>query len=260
MGPREVQPSRAGLLLPRRERVPTPPRGPRDTAGARAGAGAASPGKSRGPGPALTNNSPKGEADPKQPRLLLRRSSRLERLQKRPSGSPDLFSLIPVIFVMRSGWRNRLSERRGASREGQSRWDGSPASLRAERRLERGMKGWDANCRWIWSCSTVSLRRKGKVLGFPPPHQSQQRWGEPLLPQPPETSRLVLLSNKKQTADPRETLPPILPALREARREQGRARPPPSAPKLCISRLSRRFAQQLAAVPAGPGCGMRGRG
>lgn len=84
---------------------------------------------------ALTNNCPRGKLIP-----ITRSSSRAaphqqeldgaEWLQSQPSGSPDLFSSIPVIFGMRSGWRNWLRERRGASQERQSCWDGNPASLR----------------------------------------------------------------------------------------------------------------------------------
>lgn len=37
-------------------------------------------------------------------------------------------------------------------------------------------------------------------MGFPPPHQSQQHWRGPLLPQLPDTSRLVRLSNKKHVS------------------------------------------------------------
>lgn len=79
-------------------------------------------GSSRGPG--LNQQLSEGKTDPEQPGLLLHGA---ERLQSRPSRSPDLLSSIPVIFGMRSGWRNWL---RGTSREGQSRWDGNPASLR----------------------------------------------------------------------------------------------------------------------------------
>lgn len=101
--------------------------------------------------------------------------------------------------------------------------------------LERGMQGWDANCRWMWICSTVSLPEEGEGFGVsssPPKPAEVWRTTPPPAPRNIQARPASRQKSCEQAADPRETLPPIIPARREARREQGRARPAPSTPKL----------------------------
>lgn len=97
------------------------------------------------------------------------------------------------------------------------------------------MQGWDANCRWMWICSTVSLPEEGEGFGVsssPPKPAEVWRTTPPPAPRNIQARPASRQKSCEQAADPRETLPPITPARREARREQGRARPAPSTPKL----------------------------
>lgn len=148
-----------------------------------------------------------------------------------------LFSL-SVIFIMRSGFMNRLS---GAPREGQSCRDGNPARCKrsggsdTERRNEMLIaagygSGHPCPCRgrcvlWVFLLSAKSIS-SSEDHSYP---GSRHRSGSSCFP-----TKSMREKKKKKKPSPRETLPPIISAWREATREQGRARPAPSAPKSCL--------------------------
>lgn len=139
---------------------------------------------------------------------------------------------------MRSGWRNWLRERKGASREGQSRWDGRSGECRDGMLIAGG-------CGSVPPCP---CQRKEKVLGFPPPHQSPQRCGGPLLPQLPETSRLVLLPDKNHVSkQPIQEKLSLQLSPRAGRPGESRAGPG-QLPALPNSGISHPFEQQLAST------------